>query len=87
LWARLIRQVYEVDLLFCPRCGGARRVIAVIEQPAVVRQIRDHLGIALPSRAYRSPRGLANGLAVHEVPEWTYGPMGDDLPLRDALTI
>jgi hypothetical protein len=24
----LIRQVYEVDLLFCPRCGGTMRVIA-----------------------------------------------------------
>jgi hypothetical protein len=28
---------------------------AADRQPAVVRQIRDHLGIALPSRAYRSP--------------------------------
>ena len=63
------------------------RVIAMIEQPAVMRQILGHLGIPLPSRAYRSPRGLANGLAVHEVPEWTYEPVEDDLPLPDPLTI
>ena len=44
-WARLIRGVYELDPLLCPRCGGTMRVIAVIEQPAVIRQILDHLGI------------------------------------------
>ena len=63
------------------------RVIAMIEQPAVMRQILGHLGIPLPSRADRSPRGLANGLAVHEVPEWTYGPTGDDLPPLDPLAV
>jgi len=35
--ARLLRQVYEVDPLLCPRCGGTMRVIAVIKRPAVVR--------------------------------------------------
>jgi hypothetical protein len=39
-WGRLIRGVYELDPLLCPRCGGTMRVIAVIEQPAVIRQIR-----------------------------------------------
>jgi hypothetical protein len=29
--------VYEVDPLYCPRCGGAMRVFAVIEQPDVIR--------------------------------------------------
>ena len=33
-WARLIKQVYEVDPLVCPRCAGAMRIIAFIEQPA-----------------------------------------------------
>jgi len=35
-WARLIKQVYEVDPLVCPRCTGAMRIIAFIEQPEVV---------------------------------------------------
>ncbi|MBI4572437.1 MAG: hypothetical protein HY713_04015 [candidate division NC10 bacterium] len=30
-WTRLIRQVYEVDPLVCPRCGGTMKIIAVIE--------------------------------------------------------
>jgi hypothetical protein len=33
-WARLIRQVYEVDPLLCSQCGGTMRVIAAIERPA-----------------------------------------------------
>ena len=27
-WARLIKQVYEVDPLVCPRCAGVMRIIA-----------------------------------------------------------
>ena len=32
-WARLMRKVYEVDPLECPRCKGPMRVIALIEEP------------------------------------------------------
>ncbi|OGB95677.1 MAG: hypothetical protein A2Z31_08280 [candidate division NC10 bacterium RBG_16_65_8] len=63
------------------------RVIAVIEQPAVVRQLLDHLGIAVPSRADRSPPETSRGRAVHEAPEWTYDPVEADLPLLDPLTV
>lgn len=31
-WAEMIRKVYEVDPLLCPRCGGKMRVIAFIAQ-------------------------------------------------------
>ena len=44
-WARLIKQVYEVDPLVCLRCGSAMRVIAFIEQPAVIEKILSHLGL------------------------------------------
>jgi hypothetical protein len=61
-------------------------------QPAVVRQIFDHMGIPVPSRADRSPPvrirlrrtdfcgEATRNLAVHEDPEWTYAPVEDDLP-------
>ena len=42
-WARLIRLVYEVDPLECPRCGATMRVLSVITQPEVVDKILDHL--------------------------------------------
>ena len=42
-WANLIRRVYEVDPLVCPRCGAEMRVIAFITEPRVIRRILDHL--------------------------------------------
>ena len=54
-WARLIRKVYEVDPLFCPQCGGTMKVIAVIERPAVVRQILAHLGLPTTAPRLRAP--------------------------------
>jgi hypothetical protein len=44
-WARLIQLVYEVDPLLCPRCGFPLRVLAVIDEPPVVRRILNHLGL------------------------------------------
>jgi len=42
-WADLIRLIYEVDPLACPRCGGPRRVIALIQEPKVIDRILKHL--------------------------------------------
>jgi hypothetical protein len=53
-WARLIKQVYEVDPLVCPQCAGAMRIIAFIEQPAVVEKILRHLGL-WPAPAHSPP--------------------------------
>jgi hypothetical protein len=43
-WAQLIRRVYEVDPLVCPRCQGVMCVVAFITEPRVIRRILDHLG-------------------------------------------
>ena len=42
-WADLLRHVYEVDPLVCPRCAGTMRVVGFITQPHVIRRILDHL--------------------------------------------
>jgi Putative transposase len=42
-WADLIRRVYEVDPLVCPRCGGEMRVIGFITEPGLIKRILDHL--------------------------------------------
>jgi len=52
-WANLIRRVYEVDPLVCPRCGAEMRVIGFITEPRVVKRILDHL--RRRDRASRSP--------------------------------
>ena len=47
-WARLIRKVYEADPLECPKCKGPMRVIALIENPAIIQRILEHLGQRAP---------------------------------------
>ena len=42
-WARLLRKVFEVDPLLCPRCGGELKVVSVIADPRVVDRILKHL--------------------------------------------
>jgi hypothetical protein len=42
-WAEMIRKVYEVDPLVCPRCGGRMKVVAFIREYAVVDRIIRHL--------------------------------------------
>ncbi len=54
-WARLIRKVYEADPLECPRCKGAMRVIALIDDPGVIRRILEHWGRWAPEPAARGP--------------------------------
>jgi len=48
-WAMLIKRVYEIDPLECPKCHGHMRVIAFIEPPqgAVIEKILRHCGLCL----------------------------------------
>jgi hypothetical protein len=42
-WAEMIRKVYEVDPLICPRCGGRMKVVAFLSDYAVVDKIINYL--------------------------------------------
>jgi hypothetical protein len=42
-WAEMIRKVYEVDPLICPKCGGLMKVIAFITDYQAIDRIIDHL--------------------------------------------
>ena len=55
-WAMLIKRVYEVDPLACPKCGGLMKVVAFIEPPQgeVIERILRHCGLWCPS-APRAP--------------------------------
>jgi len=48
-WAALMRRVFDLDVLACPRCGGRLRLIATVEDPAVVSKILAHLGLLHPT--------------------------------------
>ncbi len=46
-WAMLIKRVYEVDPLTCPKCGGVMKVVSFIEPPQaqVIEKILRHCGL------------------------------------------
>jgi len=45
-WSDLMRRAFSLDVLACPRCGSRMRLIATIEDPAVVKKILNHLGLS-----------------------------------------
>jgi len=58
-WARLIKKIYEVDPLVCPKCKGQMRIIAFIEDYKIVKKILDYLGIYEFERDRPPPKKLA----------------------------
>ncbi len=77
-WARLIHKVYEVDPLECPKCKGPMRVIALIEDRAVIRKILTHLGLWAPQIvARKGPGPPAPKPAAASTQILTYHPVPD----------
>ena len=54
-WAALIKRVWQVDPLRCPRCGSTMKIVSFIEatQPDVIDRILTHCG--LPQEPPRAP--------------------------------
>jgi len=48
-WAELLRRVFAVDVLECPRCGARMRFLSVIHSPEATLAILERLN--LPARA------------------------------------
>jgi hypothetical protein len=44
-WAQLLLRVFRIDVLECPHCGSRRRLIALITDPPVVRDILVCVGL------------------------------------------
>jgi hypothetical protein len=55
-WAALIRHIYQVDPLVCPRCGGMLKIIAFITELRVIRAILAAVRRSCTSSTARSPR-------------------------------
>ena len=58
-WAELLKRIYEVDPLACPRCGEQMRIIAFILDADVITAILRHL-----QRKGRDPRALPEHAAA-----------------------
>lgn len=55
-WADMIRRVYEVDPLLCPRCGGQMRVISFIEDHKAIDKIIKHLKLSFHAEQPPPPK-------------------------------
>jgi hypothetical protein len=44
-WATLMRRTFGVNVLVCEKCHGLMRIIALIDQPPVIKKILEHLGL------------------------------------------
>ena len=64
-WAEMMKRVFEIEVLECPRCLGRMRIVAAIHPPDATRKILDCLG--LPSRAPPVAPASCKYLAQ---PEW-----------------
>jgi hypothetical protein len=76
-WARLIKKIYEVDPLVCPKCQGVMRVISVIEDPVVIKKILKHLGL-WETRSHDPPQEKSS-----YIPEFTYDDSDSQIPAYD----
>jgi hypothetical protein len=61
-WAEMIRKVYEVDPMTCPKCGGRMKVVAFLTEPAVVDRIIEHLKLAFVAERPPPPQAALQEL-------------------------
>ncbi|MCK4830572.1 hypothetical protein KA005_83435 [bacterium] len=73
MWAALLKKVWNVDVLRCPKYGGQMKVISFIEQPFVIRRILKHLDL------WEYPRPPPKPLELVCEPDVDYIPWQDDV--------
>ncbi len=49
-WAKRLKRVFGIDIEACARCGGKLKVIASIQEPAVIAKILAHLERTAPDQ-------------------------------------
>jgi hypothetical protein len=47
-WAQRLARVFSIDVNQCEHCGGKLRIVATIEDPALIRRILNHLSARGP---------------------------------------
>jgi hypothetical protein len=97
-WARLIRKIYEIDPLPCPKCVGIMRILSFIQDREVIQAILKHLGLWLvkskpvpyligePTPKAHAPPALnqhGSGRAKYILDRFPQLPMNDDHLHRD----
>ncbi len=60
-WADLLRRVFAVDVLECPRCSGRMRIIATVTDPEAVRKVLACIGLPTRGPPLAPPREREQG--------------------------
>jgi hypothetical protein len=60
-WAQRLKRVFKLDLGSCEGCGGQARVIASVEDAAVIGKILAHLERTGPATAVAGRRPAVRG--------------------------
>ncbi len=58
----MLKRVFDIDIERCPQCGGNLKIIAAIEEPALIERILTHLGLC----AQPPPRTPARRVALFQ---------------------
>jgi len=69
-WAEMIKKVYEIDPLICPKCGGQMRIISFIEDYKVIDKIIDHLKLTFKAERPPPPAQAQLSMAAEEKSEY-----------------
>ena len=71
-WAEMIRKVYEVDPMLCPKYGGRMKVIAFLTDFSVVDRIIGHLKLTFVAERPPPPRVASQELLMAADPPAEY---------------
>ena len=63
-WAEMIRNVFEVDPLLCPACGGQMSIISFIEDHKVIDRIIGHLKLTFDAERPPPPHNVQQELLI-----------------------
>ena len=57
-WAQLLKRLIDIGIEHCTHCGEQLKLIAAIEESAVIQRILTHLGLAAQPIAFASAARL-----------------------------
>jgi hypothetical protein len=81
-WARLLKRVFDIDIAHCPHFGGVLKIVAVIEERAVIVSILTHLGLSARAVAVPGSPILNATTVLQRGPTIRLGPRSREAPPR-----
>jgi hypothetical protein len=80
-WPELMRRVFEIDVLQCPRClAGPMRILAAIHPPGTTAAILNSMGLPTRAPPIIPARPVSEDWSLAESPTESYRPDCTDRP-------